>query len=87
MFKWPKSWWEQAWIAFAIAGVSAYLVFERTEKALFAQYAREAPYDGQDGLSAFMGALHVGAITLVLVFLAVFLLQRAIVPRSQSGSE
>jgi len=78
MRKWPVSRWAQGWIAFVIAGFTAYFVFVRTENALFAQYAKEAPYDGQDGLSAFMGALQWGAVTLIGVFIILFLIQRAI---------
>jgi hypothetical protein len=78
MSKWPESRWNQGWISFAAAMITAILVFHRTEHVLFEQAAREAPYDGQDGLSAFMGALQVSSITLIGVFVVVFAIQRAI---------
>lgn len=83
MSKWPTSRWNQGWIAFIIAGITAYFVFVRSEKVLFAQYAKEAPYDGQDGLSAFMGAMQWGLGTLIVVFVLLFVIQRAITSMSK----
>jgi hypothetical protein len=76
--KWPTSRWGQGWIAFVVAGITAYLVFVRTENVLFEQYAKQSPYDGQDGMAAFMGALQAGGLTIIGVFIALFVIQRAI---------
>jgi hypothetical protein len=51
-------------------------VLVATNNRLFAQYAREAPYDGQDGLAALMGALEVSMWTLIGMFVGLYLLQR-----------
>ena len=78
MRKWPTSRWGQSWIAFIVAGITAYFVFVRTENVLFEQYAKQSPYDGQDGLGALMGALQAGGLTIIGVFIALFVIQRAI---------
>jgi hypothetical protein len=78
MRMWPGTRWEQGWISFIVALAFAYLVFVRTEDSLFKQAVKEAPYDGQDGLSAFMGALHSGFFALIGAFVISFCIQRAI---------
>jgi hypothetical protein len=83
---WPKSGWTQAGIASVASIATSYAVFIRTENSLFAQYAKEAPYDGQDGLSAFVGAAQAAAFTFVGVFLVLFVLQRFLTSISQRNS-
>jgi hypothetical protein len=86
MRKWPISRWNQGLISLVVAAVSAYIVFVRTESALFERYAKEAPYDGQDGLSAFMGALQASLLTLVGVLLALYVVQRLVTATRSAGS-
>jgi hypothetical protein len=74
--EWPKSGWAQAGIAFLSALISCVFVFIRINNTHFALYAREYPHDGQDGLGAFMDALQAGALTLIGVFVLVFVVQR-----------
>jgi hypothetical protein len=74
--RWPKSGWSHAGLALVVALVSSVCVFIRVNNTHFAIYAHEYPYDGQDGLSAMMDALHVGTITLLVVFILLFLIQR-----------
>ncbi len=78
MARWPTSRFGQAMIAIAVAVPIAFEVFVRTESGLFRQYAREAPYDGQDGLAAFMGALHIGFYSFVGASVGLFVIQRVI---------
>jgi hypothetical protein len=68
-------------IAVVISIPLGYIVFIRTENSLFAQYARESPYDGQDGLAAFYGAVPPGFWTFVGTSIVLFLLQRLIPPK------
>lgn len=76
MPRWPKSLWPQLLISFAASAVSAVLAFSWENKHLFAQYAREAPHDGQDGLAAFMGAAGSALVAFCGIFLFSLLLQR-----------
>ncbi len=63
-------------ISLAASAGSAVLAFLWEEKRLFAQYAREAPYDGQDGLAAFMGAIGAALVAFCGVLLFSLILQR-----------
>jgi hypothetical protein len=62
MAKWPVSRWGQGAIALAIAHAVAICVCIWTNNAYFEEGVKESPYDGQLGLSAFWGAVHVGAV-------------------------
>jgi hypothetical protein len=73
---WPSSRGAQAGFSVLAAIGSAIGVFIWTNNSLFAKYAREFPYDGQDSLGAMMGALEVAACTLIGVSIAFYLLQR-----------
>ena len=84
---WPKSGWAHAGIAFLSALISCVFVFIRVNNTHFARYAREYPHDGQDGLGAFMDALHAGALTLLGVFLLVFAVQRLLTAKHVSSSQ
>ncbi|HSY37483.1 MAG TPA: hypothetical protein VK814_17150 [Acidobacteriaceae bacterium] len=76
MPKWPKALWTQLLVSLATSAASAVLAFYWENNHLFAQYAREAPHDGQDGLAAFMGAAGAGLATFCGVFLFSLILQR-----------
>lgn len=76
--RWPKSGWGQAGTAFLGAAISSVAVFIWVNNTHFALYTREYPYDGQDGLSAFMDALQAGFWTLIGVFTLAFFIQRLI---------
>lgn len=78
MAKWPVSRWGQGAIAFTVALAVAISVFVWTNNAYFEAGVKEAPYDGQVGLSAFWGAVYVGAVTLFWVFVGLFFLFRLI---------
>ena len=74
--RWPTSRWIQAALSFVGSLVASICVFISTNNSLFKQYARENPHDGQDGLAAFMGALEIAALVLVLTFVALYAIQR-----------
>jgi hypothetical protein len=67
-----------------LGSFGAYRVFLFEESLLMAQYVREAPYDGQDGLSAYAGGLLAGAWTWVGLFLLVLWLGRLFSKRAKS---
>jgi hypothetical protein len=76
MPKWPKSVWTQLLLSFAVSAAGAVFAFYWENNHLFAQYAREAPHDGQDGLAAFMGAAGAAVSAFCGVFLFTLILQR-----------
>jgi hypothetical protein len=78
MIKWPCSRWRQAAISFLFAIACGIFVFVRVNRTHFERYAREYPYDGQDGLGALMDACRAGAWTVAGAFAAMFVLQRLI---------
>jgi hypothetical protein len=80
MSNWPTGRWEQAAVAFAGAFVSAILAHWLTYKVLLAKYSHDY-HDGQDGLQAFFDGLSTGAWTFAEVFIALFVLQRALTKR------
>jgi hypothetical protein len=76
MPKWPKLLWTQLLVSFAVSAVGAVLAFYLENNYLFAQYAREAPHDGQDGLAALMGAAGAAVAAFCGVFFFTLILQR-----------
>jgi hypothetical protein len=76
MLKWPKPLWTQILISLAASAGSSVFAFSWENKHLFAQYAREAPHDGQDGLAAFMGAAGAALAAFCGVFLFSLIAQR-----------
>jgi len=64
--------------------VLAIVVGKLTSDHQFAYYAQVYPRDGQDGLGAFMDGLYAGAITEVIGFVLLFLLQIIYVHGSKS---
>lgn len=87
MLKWPTSVWNQVLISFAASVGGAALAFHWEQENLFAQYAREAPHDGQDGLAAFMGAIGIAIVTFFGVLLFTLILQRALAGSSSLGKD
>jgi hypothetical protein len=79
MTKWPTSRWNQGWIAFAVAVPTACVAFKYAENHEFQRMVREqVPYNPQNDLSAFVGALSTAAFTLVGVFVGLYIVQRVV---------
>jgi hypothetical protein len=75
---WPRGRWSHAGIAFWAAIVAAIVADRIVYKIRLAQYVRDFPHDGQDGLAAFIEGLPAGAAVFVAGFIVMYLVQRAL---------
>jgi hypothetical protein len=76
MARWPRSGWAHAAIAVVVATPFAAVCFRPIEDHQFQEAIREAPHDGQDGLSAFAGAIGATFAIWVCTALVLFVVQR-----------
>jgi hypothetical protein len=69
----------------AVAVVSSYSTFKILEHIFIEEAVRDAPFDGQAGLGAFMGALDFSIPIFFIVLFGVYIVQR-ILTRAKSDS-
>lgn len=68
----------QAALSFGLAVVGAIISFVIANNVAFNRLVRQYPRDGQDGLGALMIALEIAVVTLFVLFIVLYLAQRAL---------